>query len=262
MGSFIDQMDRRVILDESPKRIISIVPSQTQLFYYLGLEDRVVGITKFCIHPDEWFHSKVRVGGTKQLNLEKIKELKPDLIIGNKEENSLEDIRSLESIAPVWMSDIYTLEDAKEMIDMLGVILNKKDESNSLLNRIDTQFSLLAAQLVNYNANGKRALYFIWHEPDMVAGANTFINDMLVRCGLINFTSKTRYPEAPNNAQADYILLSSEPYPFAKKHLDYFKEKYPSSKIVFVDGEMFSWYGSKLAEAPAYFSSLLKQISS
>ena len=117
-------MNRTIRLGATPRRIVSLVPSQTELLYDLGLEERVVGITKFCIHPKEWYRSKVRIGGTKNVNFDKVKTLRPDLIIGNKEENFKEDIEALEEIAPVWMSDIFTLDDSLEMINQLGSVLN------------------------------------------------------------------------------------------------------------------------------------------
>ena len=93
---FTDQIGHSFELKTSPKRIISVVPSQTELLFDLALNDKVIGITKFCIHPKEWFRNKVRVGGTKNLNLAKIAALKPDLIIANKEENTQSEIEELQ----------------------------------------------------------------------------------------------------------------------------------------------------------------------
>ena len=90
-----DQMLRTIQVPSHPHRIISLVPSQTELLYDLGLGDRVVGITKFCVHPEAWFRTKPRVGGTKKVDIDKVRALKPDLIIGNKEENERKDIEAL-----------------------------------------------------------------------------------------------------------------------------------------------------------------------
>jgi len=247
-------MKREVNLPAFPLRIISLVPSQTQLLHYLGLEDEVVGITKFCIHPKEWFHSKERVGGTKSIDIEKVRTLKPDLIIGNKEENERSDIESLEKIALVWMSDIFNLNDALKMIESIGKITNKTDKSLELINAIQQQFKTLIPLQKN-----KTVLYFIWNEPMMLAGSNTFIDAMLKQCGLINLAGDERYPEATGNEKPDVVFLSSEPFPFAEKHKSEFQQRYPKSKIVLVDGEFFSWYGSKLKDAPDYFKELLAQ---
>ena len=250
-----DQMKREVILPAFPLRIVSLVPSQTELLYYLELENEVVGITKFCIHPNEWFRTKERVGGTKSLDIEKIRELKPDLIIGNKEENEQKDIEVLTDIAPVWMSDIYDLNDALAMINAIGEITNKSIEVNKLVSLIENRFELL-----NSIKKNKTVLYFIWQEPMMLAGKNTFIDAMLQECGLENLARNERYPQAIGDENPDFVFLSSEPFPFGEKHILEFQQLYPKAKIVLVDGEFFSWYGSRLKDAPAYFNQLLAEL--
>lgn len=251
----IDQMNQTIRLGSTPKRIVSIVPSQTELLYALGLEDEVVGITKFCIYPSDWFNSKKRVGGTKNVNFDKVKALQPDLIIGNKEENSKEDIEALKSICPVWMSDIYDLNDAIEMIHKIGEFTNKKLESNEIISKIQSGFNSL-------NINTKTCtsvLYLIWKNPFIAVGKNTFINDMIQRIGFNNFISEDRYPEIDPSAfekHPDLIFLSSEPFPFKDKHIDELQEIFPNSKIQLVDGELFSWYGSRLQYSVEYFKSL------
>ena len=116
MNTFIDHLGKQISISFPPKRIISLVPSQTELLADLGLEDRIVGITKFCIHPEPWQKTKTIVGGTKKFRFDVIDSLKPDLIIGNKEENYQGGIEQLKSQYPVWMSDIVTLKDAFAMI--------------------------------------------------------------------------------------------------------------------------------------------------
>ena len=143
MGYFIDQMNNKIHLDYYPSRIISLVPSQTELLYTLGLSNRVVGITKFCIHPKKWFRTKNRIGGTKNVDIQKVKNLKPDLIIGNKEENNIKDIQSLDGIAPIWMSDIYTLDDAYSMIKSIGQITGMETLSKQLVIDIKNEFQRL-----------------------------------------------------------------------------------------------------------------------
>ncbi|MFT5860377.1 MAG: ABC-type Fe3+-hydroxamate transport system substrate-binding protein [Flavobacteriaceae bacterium] len=258
MTEYRDQMNRIIRLESSPCRIISLVPSQTQLLHHIGLEREVVGITKFCIQPEEWFKSKTRIGGTKAVDIEKVRAMKPDLIIGNKEENSAGDIEQLSLIAPVWMSDISTLDDALEMIHSLGKIVNKP--TSDLIAAIQNAFSELSISKERKAIEGKSVLYFIWKEPDMLAGKDTFIDDLLTRIGLLNATNVARYPLLPTDVKADHIFLSSEPYPFVEKHLSLFQDAFPNAKITLVDGEMFSWYGSKLVDAPAYFIKLLKAI--
>ena len=247
-----------------PRRIVSLVPSQTELLHDLGLGSEVVGITLFCIHPDEWFRHKTRVGGTKTINVEKIAALEPDLIIGNKEENERAHIESLEGQFPVWMSDVGNLNEAFDMIGQVGALTGKADTATAMVRDIRTAFETMRA---GSSAEKKPPVaYLIWRKPYMVAGSDTFIHEMLVEAGFSNaFGHKTRYPEISlrelGNARPDLIFLSTEPYPFAEKHLPAFREVCPETRIAFVDGELFSWYGSRLLQAPDYFLALRKSLN-
>lgn len=252
---FVDQMGRSVYVPIYPKRIVSLVPSQTELLHYFGLEKEVVGITKFCIHPDSWFKSKTRIGGTKQLKIDQIIGLNPDLVIGNKEENTQEDILALEKNGiPVWMSDINSFDEALEMIEQVGLICEKKQEAIKLTTEIAQGFNEIASI-----GKGRSVLYFIWDEPSFVVGKNTFIDSMLEKIEFVNVCNLSRYPnlsELPTPTP-DLIFLSSEPFPFTEQHLEKYQNLFPSSKIMLVDGEMFSWYGSRMLEAIRYFSNFL-----
>lgn len=261
MPSLTDQMHRTIQVPVTPQRIISLVPSQTELLHDLGLGECVVGITKFCIHPEEWYRNKVRVGGTKKVDLAKIRALKPDLIIGNKEENERADIEALAEEFPVWMSDIRTLEDAVDMIVRVGELTGTNTLAADLAVRIKTGFDAMRPLEEELSA-----AYLIWREPYMAAGQGTFINDMLQRCGLQNVFDEgdARYPQlTPQDlaeADPDVILLSSEPYPFREKHLAEINMICPGTPVRIVDGEIFSWYGSHLLHAPAYFGTLLANL--
>lgn len=258
MPQYIDQLGRTIDLKQTPKRIISLVPSQTELLFDLGLDQEVIGITKFCVHPENWFRTKTRVGGTKQLHLEKIKELQPDLIIANKEENEQSQIEELAKDFPVWVSDVNNLNDALEMIESVGEITNKLIIAKEITNQIKEGFSQL--QTINYKL---QTCYLIWKEPYMTVGGDTFINDMLSRAGFQNlFVKQTRYPEITIEqlrSSCQILLLSSEPFPFKQKHVGEIQPLLPDTKIILVDGEMFSWYGSRLLKAPAYFQQLQNQ---
>jgi len=259
MTVYKDQMKRSARLDKQPSRIISLVPSQTELLYDLGLEQEVVGITKFCVHPKAWLQSKTIVGGTKKLDTRKIKELKPDLIIGNKEENEQQQIESLMQEFPVWMSDIKDLDDSLQMISLLGSITGRESKANEIQEKIRSGFQSIHPLIIPATA-----LYLIWRKPYMTAGRGTFIDDMLTRCGLKNIIQESRYPEIKpeqlQKLQPAIILLSSEPFPFKEKHIQEFKEICPQAIIRIVDGEFFSWYGSRLIHAPAYFKSLINDL--
>jgi ABC-type Fe3+-hydroxamate transport system substrate-binding protein len=259
-----DQMGRTVVLEKTPKRIVSLVPSQTELLFDLGLSEEVVGITKFCVHPDSWYRTKKRVGGTKQLNLEVIAELQPDLIIGNKEENDRESIERLSTDYPVWMSDIANLDDALRMIVTLGHLTAREARATAIVKQITDAFNQLQEFVRTNELRSKKAAYFIWKDPEYCAGLQTFIDAMLDRCGLVNAVNKPRYPEWDNAYcdAPDLVLLSSEPFPFQQKHVEAFEERFPKAKVRLVDGEYFSWYGSRLINAPVYFQSLLKELAS
>ncbi len=266
MLEFIDQLNRKIVLSALPKRIVSLVPSQTELLHDLGLEIEVAGITKFCIHPDEWFRSKTRIGGTKKINFEKIRQLNPDLIIGNKEENDKSQIEELMNHYPVWMSDIKNLGDALDMIIRLGEVTGKSERADVLKNKIEDQFYLLKTHLDSENRHRQyKTVYFIWQNPMITIGNDTFINDLLSRCGFKNmFDDRSRYPEIGEdelrNSNPDLILLSSEPFPFSQKHIQKFSRLCPGARVMLTDGEMFSWYGSRLLKAPDYFRTLVEQI--
>lgn len=254
-----DQMGRKVQLSAPPLRIVSLVPSQTELLAELNLDKEVVGMTKFCVHPEDWFRSKTRVGGTKEVKMKVIADLSPNLIIGNKEENSPEDIRALEKDYPVWMSDIEDLEDALEMIRTIGLLTDRQPAAEELAGKINGAFIALGQQVQRLPQVS--AAYLIWRDPYMVAGRETFIDEMLQRAGFSNvFSRERRYPEVSLDAIAarepEVILLSSEPYPFKEKHIAELQATCPTSDIQLIDGELFSWYGSRLLQSPDYFRAL------
>lgn len=261
-----DQLGREVKINvDSPQRIISLVPSQTELLFDLGLNDEIIGITKFCIHPKEAVKTKTKIGGTKKLDIEKIRSLSPTLIIANKEENTKEQIEELEKDFPVWISDIVDLQSALHMITALGKMTGKENQSEELVNRICENFAHLPAGRQGLSET-KTVAYFIWNKPMMVAGKGTFINDMLSRCGFQNCFENLNghYPEITAEqlkaAHPEAIFLSSEPFPFKDKHIEQFSELCPQSKILLVDGELFSWYGSRLLKAPEYFQKLAEKL--
>jgi ABC-type Fe3+-hydroxamate transport system substrate-binding protein len=241
-------------------RIISLVASQTELFYDLGLETEVVGITKFCIHPQKWFRQKVRIGGTKNVNFEKINALAPDLIIANKEENVKEQVEQLAEKYDVYISAVNNLEDALLMINDVGNLTNQSKNASDLYVKISEGFEKLEA--ISSRERKTSAAYFIWKDPWMVAASQTFINDMMKYAGLKNvFSTLERYPiismDGLQQQNPETILLSTEPYPFKEKHQTEMKRLFPGKSIRIVDGEMFSWYGSRLLKYVEYFYSFL-----
>lgn len=252
---FPDQLNNLITINSKPERIISLVPSQTEFLFDIGLDEEIIGVTKFCIHPKEKVIPKVKVGGTKKLDMEVIASLKPDLIIANKEENTRVEIEELQKQYPVWVSDVNDISSALEMMRLLGEITGKRKEAEVMVNSIKSSFERFVP------VKKSTVAYFIWRKPYMAVGKDTFIHSMLIHLGLINvFENWNRYPEISDKdlskASPDYIFLSSEPYPFSEKHLEEFRKICPGSKVVLVDGEYFSWYGSRLSGTVDYFKTL------
>lgn len=266
MKKLTDQIGESHVFYSTPLRIVSLVPSQTELLFDLGLEDQIVGITKFCVHPKQLLKNKAIVGGTKQVHIEKIKALQPDIIICNKEENTQEIVQDLAAIAPVWVTNVVSISDNFQMIHDFGSIFGKTEKANALSNNITlalTEFKTLI-QSFPY----QKVAYFIWKNPYMVAGSGTFINELLELNHFKNyFESQSRYPEiaidyATLYDSVDLVLLSSEPYPFKSKDISELTNFFPNASIHLVDGEYFSWHGSRLLKAIAYFKKLQLELFS
>ena len=239
MPEFTDQLGRVISIPRNPERIISLVPSITEFLYALGMGERVVGITKFCIYPEIWFQTKTRIGGTKTPDFDKIKALTPDLIIGNKEENQEEDITCLQELSPVYMSDVNSIEDMYEMIRDLATILGVEAEGP----RWVEQWKAYLNQN-SHKGQGKKALYVIWKDPIMVVGKNTYIDSYLTAIGYENCVKDARYPVWSEHAayNPEVVLLSTEPYPFKEMDFEYFKTLFPKAEVALISGEECSWY--------------------
>ena len=252
-----DARGQQISLDAPPRRIVSLVPSQTELLAHLGLDDAVVGITRFCERPEEWHNEKPIVGGTKQVDIDAVRDLAPDLILANHEENTAEDVAALEDIAPVFVTEVKTVPEACQMIRTVGTLTGTSDQTSTLVGKIISRFKALP------DVEPLRAVYLIWREPYMTVGGDTFIHDVMERAGFENaFGDHTRYPEVQLEALADLdldvVLCSSEPFPFHQK--DTFtadiEDALPDTPVEIVDGQAFSWYGSRLLDAPAYLKDL------
>jgi len=264
MRIFTDQLGTSHTFETAPKRIISLVPSQTELLYDLGLEENIIGITKFCVHPYHFKSTKKIVGGTKKVHIEKIRLLNPDIIICNKEENTLEIVESLQEIAPVWVTNIVTIDDNLEMISQFGKLFNKRTEAQKWLDKINFAYKDFQIFIQNYEL--RKVAYFIWKNPYMVAGSDNFINEMLKLNNFKNiYEERGRYPEViiqKMRIQGDpeIVFLSSEPYPFKDEDAFEIGKCTHHAKMVFVDGEMFSWYGSRILKAFDYFKKMHQRL--
>ncbi len=266
MKTYKDQLGRTIELTKTPMRIISIVPSITELLHDLGLEDKIVGITTFCVHPYHFSTTKTSVGGTKKVNLQKVKKLNPDFIICNKEENTPEMVKELSEIAPVYVSDVNTIQDSLDLIQQLGNILSCRTEAINLVTKIN--YKLDDFKLYIHNKPMRKVAYFIWANPWMVAGNNTFINEILKLNKFENiYQNRERYPtikleKIRFDGDPRIVLLPSEPFKFNDDHAFEIASYANRSMTVFADGEYFSWYGSRLLKAFDYFKKLQEKIDS
>jgi iron complex transport system substrate-binding protein len=264
MKTLIDQIGTSHTFESSPKRIISLVPSQTELLYDLGLEDNIVGITKFCVHPYHFKSTKKIVGGTKKVHYGRIRLLEPDIVICNKEENTQEIVEELRKICTVWVTNIATIEDNFQMITDFGQLFDRRTEAR----KWNDKLAFALSDFKNFIAAipVKKVAYFIWKKPYMVAGSGTFIDELLKLNHFQNhFTLKERYPEIEldkmeEEGNLDLVLLSSEPFPFKAEDGYEIASYTRNGKAILVDGEMFSWHGSRLLKAFYYFKYLHSSI--
>lgn len=262
---YTDSLNRAIDLPKTPKRIVCLVPSLTELLHDMGLERQIVGITKFCVHPVNYLSTKTLVGGTKKVKFQVIRDLQPDFILCSKEENTEEIVLELERMAPVYVSDVNSFDDAIDLIKELGLILNKRTQSEHIVDKI--KFRLKAFQKNIKDSPIIKVAYFIWANPWMVAGNNTFINDMLRICRFENiYASKERYPEIsidnmPLREKRDVLLFSSEPYDFSDEEVYEVLQENGKILTVFVDGQYFSWYGSRLIKAFEHFKQIREKIA-
>lgn len=255
--TFVDHLNRNVLIDFPPQRIISLCPGITETLFALQLGERIVGRTRYCIFPKEQVKQVPIVGGTKEMDIEKIRSLEPDLIILEKEENTAEMAAALEPHFPVFIAEVQSIPDAYRMIQSIGEVTNRQKEADELKEVIQTSFQSLP------RVTGQRAAYIIWKKPYMAVGDTTYINSVLNTLGFINpFAAKEgRYPvlteEDFRQANLDYLFLASEPYPYRDKHIAEFQTMIPGTKVICVDGEMF-WYGSRMKTAADYFKNLVE----
>jgi len=233
------------------ERIISLVPSISETLFYLGLGEKLVGITKWCKHPASEVVNKIKIGGVIGIDIGKIKELQPDLVFAVKEENDKDEINELAKITNIYVGEINNLSDAYNQIIDIGILTGVVEKSEKLVKDIKADFSELSI------FNNKTCAYLVWNKPLMLVGGNTFINNVLENCGLINvFNDRISYPEVTideiNESNPEIIFLCSEPFEFKEEHKEDFEKHFPNKKVLLVDGEIFTWYGSHLLKTKEY----------
>lgn len=241
--------------------IVSLVPSITELLADLDLDEELVGLTRFCILPEGWKSRKRIVGGTKNVNIERVEELKPDLVIANREENVREQVEAIARFAEVHLTDVSTVEEGIAMIREVGNLVGRGNAAEAMAGEIESGFAALD------HTDTIPCAYLIWRRPYMAAGGDTFISDVMHQSGLRNvLADQQRYPEvdvdhlAASGARA--VLLSSEPFPFEETHALELREAMPGMRVELVDGQLFSWYGSRMRLMPPYLKGLKRHLTS
>ena len=249
------------LIKTCPQRIISLVPSVTETLFSLGLEERIIGRTNYCVHPEGQVKSIKSIGGPKNVDYAAVDSLKPDLIIADKEENTKKIVDELSSRYPVYLSVVENYDDALKTIKDIGVITDTVNKAEEMVNQINQKFEGMNI------FNSLKAAYLIWKNPYMAAGSRTFINSILGRLGFVNpFTGfEGRYPvielEDIKRFNTDVIFLASEPFAFGIEHKRELEELNAAKKVILIDGEMFCWPGSHMLKAPDYFRLLKTKIT-
>lgn len=262
MPSVIDSRNEELVLDRPPRRIVSLVPSQTELLSHLGLGETVIGITRFCTRPEHWRDEKTIVGGTKKVDVDTVRALDPDLVLANHEENTRADVAALSDVAPVFVTQVKTVTEALDMIRTVGHLTDSTGPTSTLAGKIISRFSRLP------DFTPLQTAYLIWREPYMTVGGDTFIHDVMSWGGFENaFGDQLRYPEVALATLAemnlDLVLCSSEPFPFPQKaeFTQELRDALPNTSVEVVDGQPFSWYGPRLLDTPNYLKDLRKRLS-
>jgi ABC-type Fe3+-hydroxamate transport system substrate-binding protein len=224
-------------------RIVSLVPSITELLCDLDLSEQVVGRTGFCIHPWETVKTIPKVGGTKDLKFDRIRELEPTHVVVNIDENKKEDAEALAEFIPnVVVTHPLGPRDNLDLYRQMGREFDREAEAEVLCEKFESALALVDGR------PEQRVLYLIWKDPWMTISPKTYISQTLA---LFNWTTvpaatDERYPEVDLGAvEVDRVLLSSEPFHFKEAHLAEVEGLVPGAKVSLVDGEMTSWYGSR-----------------
>jgi ABC-type Fe3+-hydroxamate transport system substrate-binding protein len=242
-------------------RIVSLVPSITELLFELDLAEQVVGRTVFCIHPSDRIKSVASVGGTKQLNMEKLERLEPTHVIVNIDETPL---RLADELARCGYEVVVThpieVRDNLALYRHVGALFHREREAERLCARFEAAFA--AAIAAARSLPERRVLYLIWKNPWMTVSQDTYISRMLALVGwrTVADDPQNRYPTVELNddllVRTDRVLFGSEPFPFKQTHIEAFREEFPAhaAKAAIIDAEMTSWYGSRAIEGLAYLA--------
>lgn len=264
----VDARGRTLSLALRPQRIVSLVPSITETLFDLGAGDRIVGVTRWCVHPADARTRARVVGGTHDVDLDVLARLEPDLVIANQEENPKPLVERLATVAPTYVTFPRTVRDGIVLLRRLGELTDQRDAGARAAARVE------AAHRRARRADPQRAprvLYLIWRRPWMSVNRDTFVHDMLTTCGAVNVLAhaEARYPTLSDADAAalrpDAILLSSEPYAFRERHREEWLRRgdLPAARlgqVHLVDGELCCWYGTRLLRGLPYLAARIGQL--
>lgn len=244
-------------LEHPAQRIVSLVPSATETLHRLGVADRIVGVTRFCVHPSPWVKHVPKVGGTKDIELERVLDLKPDLVVGNCEENTREIFEALDPHVPVWAPLPKTIPEAIADIGHLGMLTGTESVAKAFQAQATDAWEQAKSQAQSFTY-----AYFIWNDPWMSISNDTFIARMLESVGGVNVFGDhpDRFPvidmKGKITAIPDVVFLSSEPFPFKEKHREQLcnDTAIPLNNVRFIDGEYASWHGHRMIEGLSYLT--------
>jgi len=246
-------------------RIVCLVPSITELLCELGLASRIVGRTGFCIHPRDVVETMPKVGGTKDVNIDKIRRLAPTHVVVNIDENEKPTVDRLAEFVPhVVVTHPNAPRDNLGLARLMGGIFGKEAEAQRWCAAFEDALARLRADVTRAPAPGRTVLYCIWQDPWMTVSKDTYIANMLAELGWrVPGLGAARYPSFEWSQALveglDAVLLSTEPYRFTEQHADAL-EKQIGIPVFLVDGEMMSWYGSRALAGVEYLRTLRAQV--
>ena len=256
-----DDLGKTIFINKIPKRIVSLCPSITETLCELGLSDKIIACTDYCIHPIDKVKNINKIGGPKNFSEEKILKLSPDIIFAVKEENDANKIINISKKITTYVFDINSIKEGIELIKALGNIFEIQNIANVFIEKILEGYKNLPK--VNSNI---QSLYLVWKNPYIAVGGGSFIDSVLNKLNLRNClrNSEKKYPKINlNNFENnfDLIILPSEPYRFSNKDIDELENVFPEKVIIKVDGEMFSWYGTHQLKAISYFNKFVEKLN-
>jgi ABC-type Fe3+-hydroxamate transport system substrate-binding protein len=245
-----------------PERIVSLVPSLTETLFALGVGEKVVGRTRYCTQPPRDVGKVPKIGGTKKIDVRRVLDLEPDLIVAVREENSREDVETLaEGGIPIFLGAPETVDGAVQMLRNLATRVEAPLTENVL-----GPIERVVKRLETRRGSPRRVFVPIWKNPYMGTGSDTYVHDVLTMSGGENVCGgATRYPmvtlQEIEALQPEVVLLPDEPYPFSAEDLpEFYALDIPAAKedrIHLVDGKLLTWYGPRMASSLTQVSSLL-----